>query len=448
MSRVGGRSGEGYISPAVQREAIAAYASEMGGTVAEWFTDEDFSGGTTERPGFQAALASGLDGIVVMRIDRFARSVADGARIVRELTDAGQVFASCHERIDPRTPEGRFMLTSFLANAELFLDQMKAGWETSKGKAIARGVHIGPTPIGYMREKSKPLIPHPDTGPIITELFDRAASGKYLGAELGRWATERLQRPCTPTVVRRWLASRVYLGEVAYGALRNPDAHPPLTDSATFERCQRPAGVQRPAKGFLLAGLVRCAGCRYSMGGQTFGGAKGQTPIYRCSGRMGCEAPAVIVAERLERFVVADVREQVRGLTLQGVPSASDLGAVEGRLADAQAELGAFASDLDARRLLGEAGWREALEVRALERDRLATERKRILTEQAVETLTLSAESLEGHELRDLLTGMLRYVFVRKGRAPVEDRALLIYYRDEAIDVPGSAKGPFGRVDW
>ncbi len=56
VSRVGGREGEGYISPDVQRESIEAYASELGGSIAAWHDDQDFSGGNTERPGFQAML--------------------------------------------------------------------------------------------------------------------------------------------------------------------------------------------------------------------------------------------------------------------------------------------------------------------------------------------------------------------------------------------------------
>src|SRR5215207_8594490 len=155
VSRVGGRQGEGYISPAVQRESISSYATELGGDIVAWHDDQDQSGGTVERPAFQHVLerlrGGESDGIVVMAIDRFARSVADGAAIVREIVDRGQVFASCQERIDPRTDEGTYMLNMFLNNAELFLNQAKTKWHTSKARAVARGAHIGPTPIGYER---------------------------------------------------------------------------------------------------------------------------------------------------------------------------------------------------------------------------------------------------------------------------------------------------------
>ena len=111
VSRVLGREGEGYISPTVQREAIEKYAAELDGEIVAWHEDQDYSGANVERPAFQAVLerlrSGASDGIVVMKIDRFARSVADGAAIVRKIIERDQVFASCHERIDPRTPEGQ-----------------------------------------------------------------------------------------------------------------------------------------------------------------------------------------------------------------------------------------------------------------------------------------------------------------------------------------------------
>jgi site-specific DNA recombinase len=235
VSRVGGREGEGYISPKIQRDAIENYARELGGEITFWHEDQDFSGGSVERPGFQAALerlrAGATDGIVVMRIDRFARSVADGAAIVRDIVDAGQVFASVHERIDPKTPEGQWMLNSFFNNAELFLNQAKAGWWTAKSRAVARGAHIGPTPIGYERvPKGEPrsgcLVPDPITCPAVKALFKQAASGKSSDAELARFMTDRVPResgqPWQSSEIRRWLGNRLYLGEVHYGSLVNP----------------------------------------------------------------------------------------------------------------------------------------------------------------------------------------------------------------------------------
>lgn len=125
VSRIGGRSGEAYIAPHVQREAIEAYARDLEGEVAAWHQDEDFSGGNIERPGFQRVLErlrdGDTDGVVVKNVSRFSRSNADGATIIREIVGRGQIFASCDERMDPRTSSGIYMLNAFLSNAELSL---------------------------------------------------------------------------------------------------------------------------------------------------------------------------------------------------------------------------------------------------------------------------------------------------------------------------------------
>jgi DNA invertase Pin-like site-specific DNA recombinase len=467
VSRVGARAGEGYISPGVQREAIEAYAQELGGQVVAWHDDQDFSGGNVERPGFQAALerlrARDTDGVIVMRVDRFARSVADGAAVVREIVERGQVFASCHERIDPRTPEGKYMLNSFLANAELFLDQAKASWWTAKSRAVARGAHIGPTPVGYRRvakgeQRSGCLVPDPVFGPAITGLFERAA-GEISDAELSRWMTAAAPRdsgqPWQSSEIRRWLASRVYLGEVHYGHLVNAGAHEPLTDAESFASAQRTPGAPRAANGraFLLSGLVRCACCRYAMGGFSYGGSRHDTPVYRCPrGKAGCGGSSVIVASRLEEHVLGLVRDHLRGLELQAADAGLDLGQLDREAGEAEAELDAFALDLGARRRLGEDGWQRALEARVADRDARREARDRAYSHGRLVSVAQDLDDLDHAALRDLLRGMIRHVFVRRRPrgSDVVDRVLVVWSDDtRTIDVPGPHRSAiFEAIRW
>jgi hypothetical protein len=55
VSRIGGRKGEGYISPDEQKGAIESYAGELGLRVAPdaWVDDHDRSGGNFDRPGWE-----------------------------------------------------------------------------------------------------------------------------------------------------------------------------------------------------------------------------------------------------------------------------------------------------------------------------------------------------------------------------------------------------------
>jgi site-specific DNA recombinase len=462
VSRIGGREGEGYISPDVQREAIESYADELGGEVVAWHDDQDFSGGNAERPAFQAVLerlhSGETDGIVVYKVDRFARSVADGAAIVRDIIEREQVFASCQERIDPRTPEGTYMLNSFLNNAELFLNQIKAGWTVAKARAVARGAHIGPTPVGYRREDGR-LFPDPHYGPAITALFKRAAKGKDGDTALARWLTERAPREAgrewQPSEIRRWLKNRVYVGEVRYGDLVNAEAHEPLTDPATWKRCQREPGVQRRAGSpFLLAGLVRCAHCRYAMGGQTHGGGRsGPTPIYRCTNAQACGAPSVIVAKHLEEHITTMVVDRLAGLRLEAAQNGDDLERLDHEFEEAEARVQASATDLELRSGLGEAGWREYLDTLIADRDAKRQARDDAYSRSKLrETAQLDVDDLDREAMRDLLAGMIKAIFVRRRPrgATAGDRALVIWSDDTRhLDLPGPHRsGPYEPVEW
>ena len=439
VSSVAGRSGEDYISPTVQRDAISAYAAELGGEITEWFTDEDYSGGTVDRPAFQAALAKSragdADGIVVMRIDRFARTVPEGAAIARELVDMGQVFASCQERIDPRTPTGRYMLTAFLANGELFLDQMKASWKVAKRRAVERGAPIGPTPFGYLRVKSPPVkpnqvspaeaasltgrepavgtvIPDPVTGPLVVEVFRRSAAGESVG-EIAEWLRGRYvpegRRPFSGNEVRRWLTNRFYLGEIHYGEFAGQVE--PLVDARTFEAAQPgPARQKRRSEAMPLAGLLRCENCGEPMSGNRFGGPRAQTAIYRCGER--CGSGAVITAYLIEDFIFGLVRDAIAGFQLAG--SRGDLAALDEAVAVAERELDAFVGNLTVRASLGEAKWEQGIERRA---DALSVARaERGAAVRADRLLSVDLSNPSEHDLRGFAFAVMDAVYVGRGR--------------------------------
>jgi DNA invertase Pin-like site-specific DNA recombinase len=435
---VAGRSGQDYISPTVQREAISAYAAELGGTITEWFTDEDYSGGTVDRPAFQAALAKSragdADGLVVMRIDRFARTVPEGAAIARELVDMGQVFASCQERIDPRTPTGRYMLTAFLANGELFLDQMKASWKVAKRRAVERGAPIGPTPFGYLRVKSpavKPnqispveaaalvggepavgtVIPDPVTGPLVAEVFRRSAAGESVG-EIAEWLRGRYvpegRRPFSGNEVRRWLTNRFYLGEIHYGELAGHVQ--PLVDARTFDAAQPgPSRAKRRGESLPLAGLLRCENCGVPMSGNRYGG-RGTTPVYRCGTR--CGAGAVITASLIEGFIFGLVRDAMAGFQLAG--SRGDVAALDDAVTVAERELDAFVGNLTVRASLGEAKWEQGIKRRA---DALGAARaEREAAVRADRLLSVDLSNPAEHDLRGFAFAVMDAVYVGRGR--------------------------------
>ena len=95
----------------MQVEAMTAYIKNRGWVITEQI--KDVGSGTNERPGrenlLKVARRREIDVIVVWRLDRWGRSVADLMTTLRELTDLGVGFVSLTEALDLTTPSGRAM---------------------------------------------------------------------------------------------------------------------------------------------------------------------------------------------------------------------------------------------------------------------------------------------------------------------------------------------------
>jgi ribosomal protein L34E len=135
--------------------------------------------------------------------------------------------------------------------------------------------------------------------------LERHGVGTSQGA--GTWSRQAL---------KGLLASRVYRGELSYGRDRrfvNPDAHEAIVDEPTWQAAQRsPTRPTSVPKESLLAGILRCATCGYSM--QATNTSRGKR-IYRCVRRHAggqCPAPARVGAECAEALVLDLFWEQAR----------------------------------------------------------------------------------------------------------------------------------------
>lgn len=464
VSKVGGRAGDGFISPDVQAEAITAWAESRGHKITLHEPELDVSGGTMDRPVFgriMERIDSGeSQGLIVYRVDRFARSLLGALTTLETIAKAGGSFASVKDDVDMTTPAGRAFLNLQLVMAQLFREQVTEGFDVATSRAVARGVHIAnQVPAGYDRIDQR-LVPN-DAAPVIGELFARRAAGEG-HSSLARWMDEVLPRPdgqrWIPARIRHMLSMRVYLGEASYGRHVNPDAHEPLVSLDVFQRAEsvRAPSTSRSGKAHLLAGLLRCAGCRYLMT-PSKSGAGGGTATYRCRGTHTtgpCPAPSTIVRTKIEDYVNAQVRELLAGELLEGLPPGEAAATATLRLDELRAELERFAADTDAHALLGDEAWKRALTARVVAVEESERE-VAALTSRTIGPASVDVETwdtLTVDERRLALSEMLDVVFVRKlpGKAPVERRALILWRNDGPDDLPrrGCANGPVRGFTW
>jgi putative DNA-invertase from lambdoid prophage Rac len=117
----------------MQIDAMSAYIKNRGWLVAK--SVEDIGSGEKERPGRESLLMAArrreIDVIVVWRLDRWGRSVADLMTTLRELSDLGVGFVSLTEALDLTTPSGRAMAGMLAIFAEfereILRERVRAG---------------------------------------------------------------------------------------------------------------------------------------------------------------------------------------------------------------------------------------------------------------------------------------------------------------------------------
>ncbi len=147
VSRIGGRQGESFISIEEQKRQISRYCKAHGVRLADWHIDPDYSGKNTQRPEFQRGLQAieegAAGGIIVVKLDRFARSVIDALQTAMKIEEWGGRFASTSESIDVGTAAGKLQFTVFAALAEFELARITESWRaTTEDLVKRRGVHV------------------------------------------------------------------------------------------------------------------------------------------------------------------------------------------------------------------------------------------------------------------------------------------------------------------
>lgn len=344
ISRENGRLKGGTLrSDAMQEDEVTRRAAERNFRVVSWDLDMDVSGGLFKRAGFQRALDIFRNGeadvMIVPALDRFGRDMKVIYKALEIIEDSGAYLMSIKDGIeDSRTEEGRTQIALYGMFAQIQLDRIKAGWINAHVRHVADGI-ASRVPFGYERGADRRLVP--------------TAAGRRWVPRMFEWRAERVQLATiaerlnsagvTTRTGRRWrkdavavvLANRVYLGEVAYGELVNPEAHPPLVELPVWHAAQvaRSPRAKVKERG-LLAGLLRCASCRYCMG------FKGATGTYQCAGRHAagrCPAPVSITAAQADAWV-REWADRQMAAAVDGLGFATDAQAVAPELTRALEE--------------------------------------------------------------------------------------------------------------
>ena len=277
---------QAFNSLDAQREACEAYIKSQAGEgwhlIRTRYDDGGVSGGTMDRPALQQLLADirarKVDTVVVYKVDRLTRSLADFAKIVEVLDTHGISFVSVTQQFNTTTSMGRLTLNMLLSFAqferEVTGERIRDKIAASKRKGMWMG---GFVPLGYdakdrtlvineaeaetVRAVFRLYLEHGNVRRVKEEADRLGLATKVRPAEDGRM---RGGRPLSRGYIYKLLGNPIYVGRIAHKGEVYEGQHAPIIDAKTWDAVQaklasnahdRRAGI-RAAEPSLLAGLL------------------------------------------------------------------------------------------------------------------------------------------------------------------------------------------------
>jgi DNA invertase Pin-like site-specific DNA recombinase len=341
---------QSFNSLDAQREACHAFIisqrQEGWRALPARYDDGGYSGGTLDRPALQQLLkdieVGKVDTIVVYKVDRLTRSLADFAKIVEALDARGVSFVSVTQQFNTTSSMGRLTLNVLLSFAqferEVTGERIRDKIAASKQKGMWMG---GRVPVGY-DVKERKLIVNPEEANLVRRLYHLylelgCVSG--LKVRLDQEAIKSKERTSAAGnrsggtshsrgALYRILQNRIYVGEIHHHGQHYPGEHTGIIPRELWEQVQvqlrsdnqgRRNGLMTNSSS-LLVGLLRDAeGNRFTPSHTVKNGRRYR--YYVCQGKIDAHG----TQSRSARLPAHDVEKQV-SLRLQSfLQSANDV---------------------------------------------------------------------------------------------------------------------------
>ena len=246
---------QSFNSLDAQREACEAYIvsqrHEGWQLIHTQYDDGGFSGGNMERPALKRLLediaAKRVDTVVVYKVDRLTRSLADFAKIVEQFDKQGISFVSVTQQFNTTTSMGRLTLNVLLSFAqferEVTGERIRDKIAASKRKGMWMG---GVVPLGYDLE-DRHLVVNPIGAEHVRDIYRLYLKlgcvtklQEYL-EQAGIRSKKRMSRTGRVSGGATYsrgalyliLHNRIYLGEITHKKASYPGQHAAIIDQDT-----------------------------------------------------------------------------------------------------------------------------------------------------------------------------------------------------------------------
>lgn len=241
-----------------QKEAGHAYVASQRAegwiAVADDYDDPGFSGGNTDRPGLQRLMndieRGQIDIVVVYKIDRLTRSLADFSKMVEVFERHNVSFVSVTQQFNTTTSMGRLMLNVLLSFAQFEREVTGERIRDKIAAAKRKGMWMGGVPpLGY-DVQNRLLVINEAEAAVVRRIFQdmlSIGSPTQIAAQLAlegvttkAWTTQdgqtRLGSRIDKKYLHKLLRNRIYLGELSHKGTWYQGVHPAIIDASLWAR--------------------------------------------------------------------------------------------------------------------------------------------------------------------------------------------------------------------
>ena len=226
------------------------------------YDDGGFSGGNTDRPALQRLLddvgAGKVDVIVVYKVDRLTRSLADFAKLVELFDKHGVSFVSVTQHFNTTTSMGRLTLNVLLSFAQFEREVTSERIRDKIGASKRKGLWVGGmAPLGYDTKDRKISVNEAEAERVRT-IFRRYLELGSLNLLMANLRRDRISTkvrklktgktmggiPFTRGSLAHLLHNNFYIGEVRFKGEILKGEQPAIVDKNIFDAVQTKLNVQ------------------------------------------------------------------------------------------------------------------------------------------------------------------------------------------------------------
>lgn len=308
-------------------------------TIHTHYDDGGFTGANTDRPAFNRLItdvnAGLIDTVVVYKVDRLSRSLADFANMMELFDKHGVAFVSVTQYFDTSSSIGRMTLNILITFAQFEREMISERIRDKITSSRQKGKYMGGQPILGYDVIDKKLIVNENEKYQVQKIYDFYLNNKSLreivdlinswGWTNKQWKTKRGHlaggKPFNKQVLYTILKNPLYIGKIRHHDKIYEGEHEGIITLEIFEKVQsllkknkvNQTNTNRKRIDSMLRGILFCGSCGSRMAKSYTRKPNKKYTYYTClnvikNGRDKCSNKSV-PATKLDEFVVSHIKE-------------------------------------------------------------------------------------------------------------------------------------------